>query len=358
MRGGLQTHLARPLPSLQSPTGYTGPYRGWDVSLFFEGAENTPDYSLRDFWDFGTSGQYPALKVDFDGDGTATWREFGNQRGDAPGPAPAPVVDNCVEIMTAAVVSGAWSGNCASGSRPGSYARFYTFTLTEPSEVIIDLESGDTGTYLYLLQGAGRAGEVLEDYGSARRSAQIGHTLGAGTYTVEVTTYDSGQTGSFTLTVNWLATPPTPPPPPGPPATVLPPTPTPTHVPTSTPAPAEPTNVSAPTPSLPPTPMPTRVPTSTPELGGTHRHIRANGDRNRGAGTHPCPGFRRRVQLPGRGHADGRGGYQYVPIGRSAGYDRRVEVPRPATAGAETESGPKGKHSDRLANLCGEFNPT
>ena len=250
---------------LQSPAGYTGPYRGWDVSLFFEGAENTPDYSLRDFWDFGTSGQYPALKVDFDGDGTATWREFGNQRGDAPGPAPAPVVDNCVEIMTAAVVSGAWSSNCASGSRSGSYARFYTFTLNEPSEVIIDLESGDTGTYLYLLQGAGRAGEVLEDYGSARRSAQIGHTLGTGAYTVEVTTYDSGQTGSFTLTVNWLATPPTPPPPPDPPATVLPPTPTPTHVPTSTPAPAEPTNVSAPTPSLPPTPMPTRVPTSTPE---------------------------------------------------------------------------------------------
>ena len=249
---------------LQSPADYTGPYQGWDVSLSFEGTENTPDYSLSDFWDFGTSGQYPALKVDFDGDGTATWQEFGSQRGDAPGPAPAPVVDNCVEIMTTAVVSGAWSGNCASGSRAGSYARFYTFTLTEPSEVIIDLESGDTGTYLYLLQGAGRAGEILEDYGSARRSAQIGHTLGAGTYTFEVTTYDSGQTGSFTLTVSWLATPPTPPPPPGPPATVLPPTPTPTHVPTSTPAPAEPTNVSAPTPSLPPTPSPTRVPTSTP----------------------------------------------------------------------------------------------
>ena len=53
---------------LQSPAGYTGPYRGWDVSLSFEGAENTPDYSLRDFWDFGTSGQYPALKVDFDGE--------------------------------------------------------------------------------------------------------------------------------------------------------------------------------------------------------------------------------------------------------------------------------------------------
>ncbi len=254
---------------LQSPEGYTSPYQEWDVSLGIEGLENTPYHVLSDYWDFGTSSEYPALKVDFDGDGAATWQEFGNQRGDAPRLVTASTVENCVEFMATPVIRGTWSVDCASGSRYGSYARFYTFTLTEPSEVIIDLESGDTGTYLYLLQGAGRAGEVLEDYGSARRSAQIGHTLGAGTYTVEVTTYDSGQTGSFTLTVNWLATPPTPPPPPGSPATVLPPTPTPTHVPTSTPAPAEPTNVSAPTPSLPPTPMPTRVPTSTTEPVGS-----------------------------------------------------------------------------------------
>ena len=30
-------------------------------------------------WDFGTGSQYPALKADFDGDGTATWTEFGYQ---------------------------------------------------------------------------------------------------------------------------------------------------------------------------------------------------------------------------------------------------------------------------------------
>ena len=65
---------------LQSPAGYTGPYQGWDVYLFIEGTANTPDYRLGDYWDFGTSDQYPALKVDFDGDGTTTWQEFGNQR--------------------------------------------------------------------------------------------------------------------------------------------------------------------------------------------------------------------------------------------------------------------------------------
>ena len=33
-----------------------------------------------DYWDFGTSGQYPVLIVDFDGNGSATWQEFGTQR--------------------------------------------------------------------------------------------------------------------------------------------------------------------------------------------------------------------------------------------------------------------------------------
>ena len=240
---------------LQSPAGYTGPYQAWDVSLFIEGAENTPDYSLSDFWDFGTSGQYPALKVDFDGDGTATWQEFGNQRGDVPNPTLAPMVDNCVEIMTTAVISGAWSSDCASGRQPGSYARFYTFTLVEPSEVIIDLESGDTDTYLYLLQGPGRTGGELASQGSSSRGSRIEHTLGAGTYTVEVTTYGGAQAGSFTLTVNGLATPPPPhTPAPIPTATLPPtptptlvPTPTPTLVPTPTPAPVEPTNTPGPT---------------------------------------------------------------------------------------------------------------
>ncbi len=47
---------------LVSPTANTGIYSTWDAGA----------------WDFGTSGQYPALKADFDG--TATWQEFGVQR--------------------------------------------------------------------------------------------------------------------------------------------------------------------------------------------------------------------------------------------------------------------------------------
>ena len=39
-------------------------------------------------WDFGTPGAYPALSVDADGDGAATWRELGSQ-GRAVPPSPA-----------------------------------------------------------------------------------------------------------------------------------------------------------------------------------------------------------------------------------------------------------------------------
>ena len=49
---------------LRSPTANTGIYGAWSSTA----------------WDFGTSGQYPALKADWNGDGTATWQEFGNQR--------------------------------------------------------------------------------------------------------------------------------------------------------------------------------------------------------------------------------------------------------------------------------------
>ena len=60
--------LGRTTAQLQAPTGYTGIYRNWGDDV--------------DRWDFGASSQYPVLKVDFDGNGNATWQEFGSQRGD------------------------------------------------------------------------------------------------------------------------------------------------------------------------------------------------------------------------------------------------------------------------------------
>ena len=51
---------------LQAPTNYTGIYNAWNVNG-------------DDPWDFSNTGQYPLLKVDFNGDGVATWEEFGMQ---------------------------------------------------------------------------------------------------------------------------------------------------------------------------------------------------------------------------------------------------------------------------------------
>ena len=376
---------------LHSPTAYMGIFKGWNADLDDADGDDDPATGVDDFWDFGTGSEYPALKFDFDGDGTATWQEFGHQERTASHsttpvaecqvetvPAGGVVTgawnsdclsfnrsgsyarfyvftldtdsevfitlesgdtntylymqkgagttsrsfrsqgspdrysriegwfaagtytievatydagqtgsfmltihrpgekDDCVEIMATAVITGTWNSNCESGSRPGSYARFYTFSLTEGSEVIIDLESGNADTYLYLLQGAGRAGKVLGSQGSSSRISRIEHVLGAGTYTVEVTTYTRAQAGDFILKINGLATPPPPPAPtptpaPIPGATLAPvptptlaPLPTPTLVLPSMPATAGPVSTPAPTAS----PMPTQEPIPAAESGG------------------------------------------------------------------------------------------
>ena len=65
---------------LQSPNGYTGIYRSWNADLDDADGDDDPATGVDDPWFFGTSNQYPVLKVDFDGDGIATWQEFGDQQ--------------------------------------------------------------------------------------------------------------------------------------------------------------------------------------------------------------------------------------------------------------------------------------
>ena len=62
----------RTTEELTAPTGYEGIYADWNLDLDKDGEPDDP-------WDFGNNRQYPALKVDFDGDGMATWQEFGEQ---------------------------------------------------------------------------------------------------------------------------------------------------------------------------------------------------------------------------------------------------------------------------------------
>ena len=57
--GGLE---AKTTAELQSPAGYRGIYETWAAA--------------GDFWDFGSSSDYPRLKADMDGDGVATAEEM------------------------------------------------------------------------------------------------------------------------------------------------------------------------------------------------------------------------------------------------------------------------------------------
>ena len=74
---------------LQSPTGDTGIYVAWNTDLDNADVDGNPATGAEDYWDFGTSSQYPALKADIDGNGVATWQEFGRQRMNTPPEFPA-----------------------------------------------------------------------------------------------------------------------------------------------------------------------------------------------------------------------------------------------------------------------------
>ena len=103
--------------------------------------------------------------------------------------------------------SGSWTSECPSESRSGSYARYYSFTLTESKVVTIALTSDDVDTYMYLKNGVGRDGNVVteDDDGGYGVNSQIVSILQPGDYTIEATTYGSGDSGSFTLGINTAA---------------------------------------------------------------------------------------------------------------------------------------------------------
>ena len=123
-------------------------------------------------------------------------------------PSPVPDDDPCLDTLSGdGTVSGEWSSSCESTVRAGSYARYYSFTLSEGSEVTISLESS-TDTYLYLRAGDAKSGAAAHENDDVApgtdTNSRIEATLGAVTYTIEATTYGTGETGSFTLTVSGL----------------------------------------------------------------------------------------------------------------------------------------------------------
>ena len=122
----------------------------------------------------------------------------------------------CVQpIDGSGTFAGTWNDSCLSESRTQDaaeggtagkdyYARFFTFTLDEASDVTIMLQS-EEDTFLYLLDGHGTSGSVNvknDDIDNDNRNSRIEATgLAAGDYTIEATTYDVETGGAFTLSV-------------------------------------------------------------------------------------------------------------------------------------------------------------
>lgn len=82
--------VGRKTDALKHPTAYGGIYRGWHMDFDNADIDFNPQTGKDDFWDFGASTDYPLLKADFDGDGIATWWEFGRQHGNRAVPTPTP----------------------------------------------------------------------------------------------------------------------------------------------------------------------------------------------------------------------------------------------------------------------------
>jgi hypothetical protein len=119
----------------------------------------------------------------------------------------APPTSGCtLNALTAGQISsGQWSNQCTSAHRGEAYyASYYTFTLDTAAEVSIALESSQQDTYLFLLEGAGKQGNVLtfNDDSNGDTHSRIVRKLAAGTYTLEATTYQTARTGAFSIKVD------------------------------------------------------------------------------------------------------------------------------------------------------------
>ena len=140
--------------------------------------------------------------------GSFTLTVVGLGTGTSPQPPPAaPCLENLAEDMR---ISGQWASGCDSIDRAGRHARFYTFTLPQESEITITLESADADAYLYLRAGEAKSGVAVNDHSEdddagEGTNSQIKENLAAGTFTIEATTYNTGESGLFTLTLLGLA---------------------------------------------------------------------------------------------------------------------------------------------------------
>ena len=98
-------------------------------------------------------------------------------------------------------------GKAASCTAVGNrYARFYTFSLEVEKSLTITLAAEDSDTFLYLLEGLGKDGEIVDSNDdivpNENLNSHIDANLQAGDYTIEATTYGAEDSGDFTLVID------------------------------------------------------------------------------------------------------------------------------------------------------------
>ena len=148
---------------------------------------------------------------------------------------PAGCISNLGTLAADREIEGSWTSDCESSTRAGSYARYYSFSLSSPAFVEVELESSAESddaaksprhvyTYPVLRAGAGaRTGPAIglrQDDPSAtsltpvdgaakgyddslwRKASMVSRLLAAGDYTVEAATMFPRRVGDFTLTLS------------------------------------------------------------------------------------------------------------------------------------------------------------
>ena len=168
----------RTMAQLQSPTGYTGIYRDWNADLDNADGDDDDATGADDFWDFGTSSQYPALKVDFDFDGDATAAEFGGQGRTVPVPPVFTEGASATRSVAENTAAGENIGDPVAATDPNNDT--LTYTLGGPDAESFDIE---------------------ESSGRLQTKAALDYETKT-SYTVEVTATDpSGASATITVTI-------------------------------------------------------------------------------------------------------------------------------------------------------------
>ncbi len=192
-----ETGVGKTTSELQAPTqtdGYAGIYANWNLDL--DGDSNTDD----DPWDFGTGSEYPALKVEWDGDNTPSAYEFGRQGRSAPAapvqpPANAPPTFNAGYNASPNIAEGATAVGSYAATDPDSDSLTYAVTGTDAGEFAI------SGLGVLTLNNAANH-ETKEDYSISVTVHDGKNAAGSADTTVDITL-------AITVTVDDTLEPPT-----------------------------------------------------------------------------------------------------------------------------------------------------